>query len=80
MRLLHTSDWHLGHALHGVGREREHAAFLAWLLDALVAEQIDVLLITGDVFDGSVPPASAEAMWFKFLADARARVPRLRSR
>jgi exonuclease SbcD len=78
MRLLHTSDWHLGHALHGVGREREHAAFLAWLLDALVAEAIDALLITGDIFDGSVPPASAEAMWFGFLAAAVARRPGLR--
>ena len=46
MRLLHTSDWHLGHALHGVGREREHAAFLAWLLAAIVAERVDAVLIT----------------------------------
>lgn len=78
MRLLHTSDWHLGHALHGVGREREHAAFLAWLLDAIVAERVDAVLITGDIFDGSVPPASAEAMWFGFLAEAVRRVPGLR--
>ena len=51
MRLLHTSDWHLGHLLHDLPREREHAAFLAWLLDVLDAERIDGLLITGDVFD-----------------------------
>ncbi len=78
MRLLHTSDWHLGHALHGVGREREHAAFLAWLLAAIVAERVDAVLITGDIFDGSVPPAAAEAMWFGFLAEAVARRPGLR--
>jgi DNA repair protein SbcD/Mre11 len=77
MRLLHTSDWHLGHALHGVGREREHAAFLAWLTGVLEAERVDAVVITGDVFDGSTPPATAEAMWFGFLADARRRVPGL---
>jgi exonuclease SbcD len=74
MRLLHTSDWHLGHSLHGVGREREHAAFLAWLVEAIAREQVDAVLITGDIFDGSTPPAAAEAMWFRFLAEARARV------
>jgi exonuclease SbcD len=77
MRLLHTSDWHLGHSLHGVGREREHAAFLAWLVEAIAREKVDAVVITGDVFDGSTPPAAAEAMWFRFLADARACAPGL---
>ena len=77
VRLLHTSDWHLGHSLHGIGREREHAAFLAWLVEVIAREAIDAVVITGDVFDGSTPPAAAEAMWFRFLADARARTPGL---
>jgi DNA repair protein SbcD/Mre11 len=77
MRLLHTSDWHLGHSLHGVGREREHAAFLAWLVDTIEREQIEAVLVTGDIFDGSTPPAAAEAMWYGFLAAARTRVPGL---
>src|SRR3954469_1809951 len=72
MRLLHTSDWHLGHTLRGeVTREYEHAAFLTWLLEACVREAPDVLVITGDVFDSATPPASAETMWFSFLAAAR---------
>lgn len=72
MRLLHTSDWHLGHTLRGeVSREYEHAAFLAWLLEACVREAADALVITGDVFDSATPPASAERMWFEFLAAAR---------
>jgi len=71
MRLLHTSDWHLGHTLKDVTREREHAAFLAWLLEACAREAPDVLVITGDVFDSATPPASAERMWFEFLAAAR---------
>jgi len=72
MRLLHTSDWHLGHTLRGeVTREYEHAAFLAWLLDTCVREAADALVITGDVFDSATPPASAERMWFEFLAAVR---------
>src|SRR5262249_39522267 len=72
MRLIHTSDWHLGHTLRGeVTREYEHAAFLGWLLEACVREAADALVITGDVFDSATPPASAERMWFDFLAAAR---------
>jgi exonuclease SbcD len=71
MRLLHTSDWHLGHTLKEVTRDYEHAAFLAWLLDTCAREAPDVLVITGDVFDSATPPASAERMWFEFLAAAR---------
>ena len=77
LRLLHTSDWHLGHLLHDLPREREHAAFLAWLLDVLDAERIDGLLVTGDVFDSGNPPASAQAAWFGFLAEAHRRRPGL---
>jgi exonuclease SbcD len=75
MRLLHTSDWHLGHTLKEVAREHEHAAFLAWLLDACDREAPDVLVITGDVFDSATPPASAERMWFELLAAARRKRP-----
>lgn len=72
MRLLHTSDWHLGHTLRGeVTREYEHAAFLGWLLDTCVREAADALVITGDVFDSATPPASAERMWFELLAAVR---------
>jgi DNA repair protein SbcD/Mre11 len=78
MRVIHTSDWHLGHVLRGeIAREHEHAAFLGWLLDTCVAEAADVLLVTGDVFDSATPPASAERMWFELLARARTRMPRL---
>jgi exonuclease SbcD len=72
MRLLHTSDWHLGHTLRGeVSREYEHAAFLGWLLETCVREAVDVLVVTGDVFDSATPPASAERMWFELLAALR---------
>ena len=76
MRVLHTSDWHLGHTLRGeVTRELEHQAFLAWLVATCEREHPDALLITGDVFDSATPPASAERMWFEFLAAARRACP-----
>lgn len=77
LKLCHTSDWHLGHTLHGHPREHEHRVFLAFLLDALVDEQVDALIVAGDVFDTANPPASAQAMYYAFLADARRRLPEL---
>jgi exonuclease SbcD len=72
MRILHTSDWHLGHTLRGeVTRDHEHQSFLGWLVATCAREVPDALLITGDVFDSATPPASAERMWFEFLAQAR---------
>ncbi len=77
MLLLHTADWHLGHSLHGVDREAEHGRFLGWLLDRLEERRVDALLVCGDVFDASNPPARAQAQWFGFLAEARRRLPAL---
>ena len=77
MRLLHTSDWHLGQSLHQYDRTYEHERFLAWLLDTLVAEAVDVLLIAGDVFDNSNPSAAAQSLLYRFLTEARQRVPHL---
>lgn len=75
--ICHTSDWHLGHTLHGHPRDQEHAAFLAFLLDVLEREAVDALVVAGDVFDSANPPASAQAMFYRFLAEARARMPAL---
>jgi exonuclease SbcD len=76
-RLLHTSDWHLGHTLHDWSREREHQAFLKWLLDAIESEGPDALLIAGDVFETSNPSAAALEQWFTFLGDCARRFPLL---
>lgn len=77
LRLLHTSDWHLGHTLNEYERDREHAAFLAWLLDTIEAEQIDALLIAGDVFETGNPPARALEQWYRFLGACTRRFPDL---
>ncbi|WP_332879482.1 exonuclease SbcCD subunit D C-terminal domain-containing protein [Massilia sp. S19_KUP03_FR1] len=77
MRLLHTSDWHLGQTLHTFERGYEHQCFLDWLLDTLVAEEIDALLIAGDIFDNSNPSAAAQRQLYRFLQQARVRAPQL---
>lgn len=60
MRLIHTSDWHLGQTLHGQDRDHEHARFLDWLLRQLEEQRADVLLIAGDIFDTINPPLKAQ--------------------
>ncbi|CAG9175558.1 exonuclease SbcCD subunit D C-terminal domain-containing protein [Cupriavidus respiraculi] len=77
MRLLHTSDWHLGQTLHDFDRTHEHQHFLDWLLDTLQAERTELLLIAGDIFDNANPSAASQRQLYRFLADARARMPRL---
>ena len=77
MRLLHTSDWHLGQTLHDFDRGDEHQRFLNWLLDALEAEQIDALLIAGDIFDNPNPSADAQKQFYHFLTEAKRRMPHL---
>jgi exonuclease SbcD len=77
MRLIHTSDWHLGQTFHDFDRSHEHRCFLSWLLDTLEAEQADALLIAGDVFDNSNPSADSQRQFYHFLTDAKRRVPKL---
>ncbi len=77
LRIIHSADWHLGHSLHGLGRDHEHQGFLDWLLLTLELRQADALLIAGDIFDSANPPASAQAMLYRFLVVAQRRLPRL---
>ncbi len=68
MKLLHTSDWHLGHRLlNQAERDLEHQVALDWLLNVLDQEHIDILLIAGDIFDNSNPPHSALKRYYEFL-------------
>jgi exonuclease SbcD len=70
MRILHTADWHIGQLFHEYDRTYEHQQFLNWLLDTLLNEEIDVLLISGDVFDLSNPSAASIRMFYSFLNKA----------
>lgn len=67
MRILHTSDWHLGKRLFKLDRGPEHALFLDWLLKVLIEEKIDVLLIAGDIFDTPTPPHQSLEVFYNFL-------------
>ena len=67
MRILHTSDWHIGHRLYERSRIDEHRQFLDWLLDVIQNEQIDALLVSGDIFDSALPSAESTDLYYKFL-------------
>lgn len=70
MKILHTSDWHIGRSLHGRKRYQEHEAFLDWLAELLQSERVDVLLVAGDVFDSGTPSNRAQELYYRFLARA----------
>ncbi|WP_417359736.1 exonuclease SbcCD subunit D [Galbibacter sp.] len=77
IRILHTADWHIGQLFHEYDRRYEHQQFLNWLLETLTARQIDVLLISGDVFDLSNPSAASVKMFYSFLNKAVKQNPKL---
>ena len=68
--MLHTSDWHLGHTLHGVDLLAHQAAFLDHLVELARAASVDAVLVSGDVYDRAVPPVEA----VQLLADALRRL------
>ena len=67
MRVLHTSDWHLGRALYGRKRYEEFESFLTWLAETIQENSIDALLVAGDVFDTGTPSNRAQELYYKFL-------------
>ncbi len=67
MKILHTSDWHIGRSLYGRKRYDEFTEFLDWLAETIQDEQIDALLVAGDVFDTSAPSNRAQALYYRFL-------------
>lgn len=69
LKILHTSDWHLGKKLFKKDRVFEHEQFLDWLIQTIKIHDIDALLIAGDIFDSVNPPNSALKMYYDFLAN-----------
>ncbi|MCC2637485.1 MAG: nuclease SbcCD, subunit [Moraxellaceae bacterium] len=68
MRILHTSDWHLGQSFMGKTRLAEHQAFLDWLIGQVQAHQVDAVIIAGDVFDTGTPPSYARELYNSFVS------------
>jgi exonuclease SbcD len=68
MKLLHTSDWHLGRSLHGEPMLEHQRTFLRWLVDLAVEREVDAVLVAGDVYDRAVPPTDAVRLLDEALA------------
>jgi exonuclease SbcD len=73
MKILHTSDWHLGQHFMGKSRRDEHKAFIVWLLALVDSESIDAVIIAGDIFDTGSPPSYAREMYHQLVLDMKAR-------
>ncbi|MDP2242923.1 exonuclease subunit SbcD [Pseudomonas sp.] len=71
MRILHTSDWHLGQHFMGKTRQAEHQAFCVWLIEQVRVHEVDALLIAGDIFDTGAPPSYAREQYNRFIVELR---------
>lgn len=67
MKILHTSDWHLGRSLYGRQRYDEFEAFLDWLSETIWRNEVSTLLVSGDIFDNSTPSTRAQELYYRFL-------------
>jgi exonuclease SbcD len=76
VKLIHTSDWHLGRTLHGEDLLPHQAAFLDWLVAESVSHQVDAVVVAGDIYDRAVPPVEAVTVLDRALRGfARAQIP-----
>src|SRR5690606_41470388 len=62
MRVLHTSDWHLGRTFHRESLLGAQAAFVDHLVETVRAERVDVVAVSGDLYDRALPPVDAVAL------------------
>lgn len=67
MRILHTSDWHLGRQFYGQSLETDHDAVLEQVFEAIVAHEADALIVAGDIYDRASPPATAVRQFNSFI-------------
>ena len=67
MKILHTADWHIGQRLHERQRTDEHEQFLNWLLETIQVHQVELLLVSGDIFDTALPSSESTNLYYRFL-------------
>jgi exonuclease SbcD len=67
MRILHTSDWHLGQHFMGKSRQAEHQSLIDWLLIQVDVHAVDAVLIAGDIFDTGAPPSYARELYSQLV-------------
>jgi len=77
MKILHTADWHIGQTFYEYDRSYEHTQFLNWLCAEIKDKEIDVLIVSGDIFDLSNPSAPAQKLFYSFLSSALKAQPNL---
>jgi exonuclease SbcD len=75
VKLLHTSDWHVGKTIRGESRLAEHVAVLAEIAETAAAERVDLILVAGDLYESAAPSADAEEVVTRALLDLRAVAP-----
>jgi exonuclease SbcD len=78
MKILHTSDWHLGHTLYGYDRQEEQQDMLQQILEITRKERPDAFLLSGDVYDIPQPSATSQKMFSEFMAKLHKAVPGMR--
>ena len=71
MRILHTSDWHLGQYFLGHSRQAEHQKLIAWLVEQTRLHAVDSVLIAGDIFDTGAPPSYARELYYALILALR---------
>ncbi|HEK2035608.1 TPA: exonuclease subunit SbcD [Proteus mirabilis] len=71
MRIIHTSDWHLGQYFFTKTRAQEHQQFLDWLLAQIREQQVNAVIVAGDIFDTGSPPSYARELYNRFVVAIR---------
>ncbi|MBI6255927.1 exonuclease subunit SbcD [Proteus mirabilis] len=71
MRIIHTSDWHLGQYFFTKTRAQEHQQFLDWLLEQIREQQVNAVIVAGDIFDTGSPPSYARELYNRFVVAIR---------
>lgn len=69
MKIIHTSDWHLGQYFMGKSRQREHQLFLTWLTETAISQKVDAIIVAGDIFDTGSPPSYARELYNQFIVN-----------
>jgi len=66
VKIIHTSDWHLGQHFYSKSRADEHQAFIDWLVNQVMEQSADAVIIAGDIFDTGTPPSYARELYNQF--------------
>lgn len=78
MKIIHTSDWHIGQNFYGYERYNEHNVVLDKIISICMDEKPDALLVSGDIFDVAQPPAQAQRLFAQKMMKLRSAMPELR--